>query len=350
MPLSATLNGKRIFSFKYNEESWESLKSQSVIMNCCDNRAVLKKSKLGTLFFAHYRKGHCDSRPESPEHIYLKNLVSTIALKNGWEVSSEHDGETPDGEKWTADVFCTNGTSKIAFEIQWSSQTRDEFFRRQNKYKSSGVRAAWIVKLRSNMHYYIGDIPYQFDTPVFGIKYRSKTEGMTSLYVPQFDKPVEEFVSGMLQGSLAWTPKPGDLLKANIIPHYENCWKCKRETGVVLGVSFVGHEGFEVDFKKFSEDDVPEIIMNNVGAKELYQNKIGAIKKRYSGTVGRTYISNGCFYCDALMGNFYLFRSLTEYMGDLPKSIYTINYINGHTGPLIKGGWYFDGRESAHYF
>lgn len=35
--------------------------------------------------------------------------------------------------------------------------------------------------------------------------------------------------------------------------------------------------------------------------------QVGKIKERTSRTAGETYHSNGCFHCDALLGNFFLF-------------------------------------------
>lgn len=34
--------------------------------------------------------------------------------------------------------------------------------------------------------------------------------------------------------------------------------------------------------------------------------KIGQLKKRYSKTVHDSYLSHGCFYCDAIFGDFFL--------------------------------------------
>ena len=49
----------------------------------------------------------------------------------GWDVVTEKHGETPDGERWIADVFCTKGTVKIVFQVQWPPQSVEEFKRRQ---------------------------------------------------------------------------------------------------------------------------------------------------------------------------------------------------------------------------
>ena len=37
-------------------------------------------------------------------------------------------------------------------------------------------------------------------------------------------------------------------------------------------------------------------------------SQVGEIKERASRTAGETYLSNGCFHCDALLGNFFLFH------------------------------------------
>ena len=44
---------------------------------------------------------------------------------------------------------------------------------------------------------------------------------------------------------------------------------------------------------------------------------MGEIKERASRTAGETYLSNGCFHCDALLGNFFLFHE------ELPEILVT---------------------------
>ena len=348
MPLRAKLEGNDIYSFNFDENSWKELKGMPVQMHCCSARAVLKKSKLGTLFFAHHKKGDCTSEAESAEHLYLKNLISLVAVRNGWEVFTEKQGETPKGEKWIADVYCTKGKAKLAFEVQWSHQSIDEFKRRQKKYTDSGVRVAWFFKLKSNKEYRVDEIPYQFDVPVFGMKLKSK--GIENMYFPQFDVNVEEFTEGMLQGDLEWSPRKGQKLTAEVIPHFESCWKCKRETGVILGVSIKDDKSKEVSFEQFSNDGIPEFLLNNGVLTVLAKHKIGALKKRYSKTRVESYLSNGCFHCDVIMGNFFIFESLTEYCGDFPAPIYRFEYILGGNGPVIRSEWSFKGCPSKHIF
>ena len=348
MPLKAELDRCDIFAFNFDDGTWDDLKGKPVQMSCCGNKAVLKKSKLGTLFFSHYRKGDCVSEAESAEHLYLKNLICVVALRNGWNVVTEKQGKAPNGERWIADVYCQKGKAKLAFEVQWSHQSRDEFIRRQKKYIGSGVRAAWLFKLKSNKEYWIDDIPYQFDTPVFGMK--MKPNGVENLFVPQFDVAVEEFVEGMLQGKLEWSPREGQRLIAEVIPHYEECWRCKKETGVILGVSVKNDKYKEVSFEKFSDEGVPEFLLSNGVFEQLSKNKIGVLKKRYSKTRGESYLSNGCFHCDAIMGNFFIFQSLVEYCGELPEPMHKFEYIFSSSSPYIRSEWCFDGCQSKHIF
>ena len=54
--------------------------------------------------------------------------------------------------------------------------------------------------------------------------------------------------------------------------------------------------------------------------------QVGEIKERSSRTAGETYLSNGCFHCDALLGNFFLFH------GELPK-------FSLPKGPLASRCW-----------
>jgi len=348
LPLRARLNNEDIFAFNYDEDGWSELKKQPVLMLCCDTEAVLKKSKLGTLFFSHYGKGDCSSEGESPEHIYLKSLIAKTAARLGWDVVTEKEGETPDGETWVADVYCTKGSAKLAFEVQWTHQTNDEFLRRQKKYLASGVRAAWLFKLKSNKYYIDEDLPHGFDIPVFGMKAKSK--GVESLYLPQFNEPVDSFIEGMLQGKLTWSPKTGQSLIAQVIPHYERCWNCRKVTGVVLGVSIKDKNGNELSFNRFTYDGIPQFLLSHGVSQHLSRHKIGRIEKRYSKTQNTSYLSNGCFYCNALMGNFFIDNAVRNYFDGFREPICEFAFPHGQGGLRVKSDWYFNGRQADHYF
>lgn len=360
MSIRARINGEDIFSFKMDKDSWHELKAsykeKSLLMPCCDSKAIPKVSKLNNYFFAHSRKGPCSSAPETPEHIYLKTLIAKQAVSLGWDVVTERTGETPNGEQWIADVFCTKGKARLALEVQWSSQTQDEFRRRQDKYDSSDVRAAWLYRLKNNKEYSVShynsnddDLPYEHKIPVFGIKYRPDSK---DLYVPQFDVSIDDFVRGMLQGKLKWSPIKEEMLIAKLIPYSWRCWKCEKFTKVILAVSLHNQMGKVVMFEDFGSGQIAEFIARHVNNQILASCGVGSLKSRYSKTEGRSYISNSCRHCNALMGNHFISqksRYLSLY-GEYPKPFmeFTVNY--GEDTPKIKGDWYFEGVQSKSYF
>lgn len=239
MPLRANLNNDAIYAFKYDEDAWLELKAtykdQTLVMPCCESKAIPKISKLNNYFFAHSKNENCLVPLESVEHIFLKTLIAKTAMSLCWDVITEKHGETPDGEPWIADVFCTKGNAKVVFEAQWASQSVDEFKRRQALFAASGVRAAWLYKIRSNQEYYLTEIPVERETPAFAIKYR---KGSKELYVPEFDATIEDFVGGMLQGKLKWFPTRKDTITAKLIPVQDTCWKCKKTTKSIAAIGF----------------------------------------------------------------------------------------------------------------
>jgi Competence protein CoiA-like family len=75
-------------------------------MPCCQAAVVLKKSSLGTQFFAHQRTGACSTQPESREHLLAKDVIARAAIAAGWNaVTESRDAAQPSA--WMADVLCT---------------------------------------------------------------------------------------------------------------------------------------------------------------------------------------------------------------------------------------------------
>ena len=138
MPMGflSIIENKEIFSFMLNDEQWDRLKYKyknlSMHMPCCQTRAIPKKSKLGTQYFAHRPSSTCSiPTGESREHQFCKYLILKYLYENGWTVTPEFRGQTPSGEIWIADIYAEKNKAKIAIEIQWSPQNIEETKRRQ---------------------------------------------------------------------------------------------------------------------------------------------------------------------------------------------------------------------------
>lgn len=143
--------GQSIYSFDVSDDEWQALelenrKSRHLTMPCCSARVTLKRSRLGTPFFAHKAVQGCETVPETEEHRYLKRLVVIAARANGWKAETEVTDVTPSGEPWRADVLAQKGKHRIAVEIQWSRQTDEVTMWRQRRYAESSVYGLWLFR------------------------------------------------------------------------------------------------------------------------------------------------------------------------------------------------------------
>ena len=325
MPLKCLHDNTTIFAFDFDTAGWKQLKASSadarLIMTCCQARAVPKVSKLGTRFFAHHQSGDCTSTPETAEHLWAKTIVCQTARAVGWTADTEVRGQTPAGEDWVADVLATKGSAKVAIEIQWSRQGTDETKRRQRRYADSGVRALWLLRHP--------DLLLERDTPSFLLDVRTTSESAAFVRLPssQFDSrwvtnrnkseaeywqqtiALETFVRGALTGSLQFAPAIDQPIPVTISATKIRCWRCKRETRTVQGLTlevskrFAGHPDLHTSLEElYSGEEAAPWLANLFPAELLKQYGIGVIKPRFSRTAGCSYLSNGCIHCDALQG------------------------------------------------
>ena len=88
----------------------------------------------------------------------------------------------------------------------------------------------------------------------------------------------------------------------------------KRKTRVILGVEIYDKEGINLSRLYFHDNEisVPILILQHLNNSGLAKNGIAPIKRRYSNTMQETYLSNGCFHCDAIQGQFFLWREWVE--------------------------------------
>lgn len=321
-----------IYSFQYNLKDWIALKEDknSVFkMPCCDNKAILKTSKLGTQFFAHKVKpksSNCSTGGESTEHMHIKYLVMRELNRNDWSVQVEKAGVTPTGEGWIADIYAEKGTAKIAIEVQWSPQSFIELRRRQAKYKESGVRCAWLLRSSSikARDAIVGDYAYSTkEVPVFSIYKASVNDDKAfmvyNIYKINADSnkiyghsPItplalrlEDFVKRLSSGCIKFIPKHSPSEELFLKVSRLSCWECGRKTNVVVSVNFkwsvfgVNNE-YTRHSKLVHQCGINIINLINENFAKLYN--FAPLRIRYSNTLKDSYIANSCTHCDALMG------------------------------------------------
>lgn len=355
LPLSAFINKTRVHSFDYSKDEWNKLKqdrsSLDIKMTCCENRGILKTSRLGTHFFAHYRKGDCHSPAESKEHLLAKYIIAKTVHECGWKTFTEFQGETKNNEAWIADVYAEKGNGKIAFEIQLSPQTEDEYWRRQNKYINSGVRCAWFSKYRKNNFCLSSEDHYRL--PKFSIEF---IPNENQFIVKRFGVELSSFIRGMLSGKLKMHGLEKKTVKAGLIVAETQCWRCKKKTNVILGITYIdkdsphgfGEIGIDSEFLSF--DSVhPKIYSKFLSGNIITRYKLGVVKERYSGAFGDAYFSNGCFYCDALIGNHFLGHLELELLDNksIPQPEIICDLVYGEDLPETSKFWTFNGKSSA---
>jgi hypothetical protein len=222
MPLSSILADEPIYAFNYLPEDWQLLRARASQLRfpCCDAGVVLKRSHIGTQFFAHARKGVCVTGPETMDHLQAKDAIARAAIAAGWKAESEVMGTTPAGERWTADVMVTRGSVKLAFEVQLARQSEEVTRARQARYEASGVRALWLMRQK--------DIPMASKAlPAFLLQKTVDGFCVAVDWDPFFHfanqrYSLGRFVQGALGRQLIWRPLAGKAVPLT--------WRVRRRT------------------------------------------------------------------------------------------------------------------------
>lgn len=302
--------GNSIHSFDLAADDWQALqlengRSRHLKMPCCSAAVTLKRSRLGTPFFAHKAIGSCVSAPEGEAHLRLKAMVVTAARAHGWQAETEVAGTSPSGDPWRADVLASRGTHKVAVEIQWSGQTLDETVRRQERYRQSGVRGLWLFR-RSRF-------PVTRDLPAVVIEGDAR-EGFTARISATHDQvlPAAEFLSAAFSRRFQFGVPTGIEAVVSVHGGFAECWhaRCRARTRVVtrIEVAFGPHAcGFSVS----ELGEHPKLLRTVLDTLPSGLG-IGDIKPRFSKTLQHSYFSNGCVRCDRLFGQFFEYQALHE--------------------------------------
>ncbi|MFN3237409.1 MAG: competence protein CoiA [Pseudomonadales bacterium] len=287
-----------------SQAEWEALKTSDrralLKMPCCGGRAIAKTSSLGTRYFSHYRKSEdCDFKPESKEHLLLKEIVATAASASGWQVVTEGIGETKDGQKWRADVLCKKNNALVALEVQLSNQTLEEFKARQDRYKKSAVRAAWFV---SEIQYSHTKSLLSKDIPIFYVGWES---GYANPQALDFAMPLADFVKALLSGMVTWKDEPEEY---EVLFLKDTCWKCGSTVNLPYGYS-VGVYGDNIKTIPNCDKILSEI-RKTVGNEFLRENGINTIHShpRLKGNAPNFPNCCVCVHCGTPEANSYLYE------------------------------------------
>ena len=319
MPLSCLdRSGAKIQAFDLHDDEWDVLKVHNrqlshLRMPCCDEGVVLKRSKRGTRFFAHKKIGICLSADEREEHRQLKMLAVEAARLCGWCAETEVSGVSPLGEHWRADVLATKRNAKVAIEVQWSGQTDNETLRRQQIYKTSGVRGLWLLRQPS--------FPVAEDLPAVCIG-GTITDGFQALLpfrsmeMTRSDRleqrgwknsvPMQEFLIAAFSQRLKWgrVTEIGANASAEVLVADAGCEKCGCITDIIVGINVeIAGQRFDVSLLDLTPYDV---LIRELLSHLPPNFDQSHLKVRYSHTRKEHYFSNGCLGCDRIFGDFYL--------------------------------------------
>jgi hypothetical protein len=292
-----------IHAFDLSTDEWLALvlknrDERRLKMPCCSSKVTLKKSRLGTQFFAHKAVNNCATAPETETHLRLKQIAVAVARASGWSAETEVVGTTPAGEQWKADVLAWKGDWKVAVEVQWSSQMNEETLLRQQRYAESGIRGLWLLRQRG--------FPITRDLPAARIEGNPR-DGLDAVVPRGWSEqrlPLQEFLHAAFNRRFRFRIPIGARAQIEVLSGNMDCWhsSCDMTTRIITRITVaVGTDEYVFHVPELGEyPEVFDSIRKNLPG---YLTRL--IKFRYSKTQERSYMSNGCARCDRLFGEFF---------------------------------------------
>ena len=318
MPLRAYIEDKEIVSIDLNDEEWSALKARLkakeivLTLPCCGQEGFLRTSNRGLKHFVHLKSANpCDWKPESAEHLKAKVAIMEACREQGWNAIPEFSEAD-----WRADVLAVQGGKRIAFEVQWSRQTYEETRLRQERYKASNVRGCWFFRIApKEMSDYDKTLVADKETPAFKI-FKDENSNILA-QVGKVQMPLKALISNLLARKLKFCEhiRSAPKQKVTIIFFEMKCWKCGTLQycyTVEPSLKSVCNCDFDVERSSWDDHDIDKhpgvyaAVQDFLQTEEGRQLKVGLVKKRYSRTVADSYLSHGCYYCDAIFGDFHL--------------------------------------------
>ncbi|AMM31617.1 hypothetical protein SA2016_0931 [Sinomonas atrocyanea] len=314
MPLAAVLSEERVDASQLDDGAWEALrqryKAGETLLMPCGQPGVPRRSKLGLKHFAHKPGQNCPLHwDETQEHLELKALLAKAARAAGWEATLEF---AADDRSWIADVLVTDGSRRIALEVQWSPQSEDDFVRRQRRYAAAGLECLWFVSS--------GNVDHAGQVPAFELR---GARGSWSLHLMtalghRTDVPLCDVLVHLLAGNYREPIEP--FIQAySVQVAMVKCWKdaCARWLTVwrlddVQIKTRCGLEGtLEVFYDPFArlfpkqrlEQEFAADVLQWLGHPEVDLPRVATFASRHSKAADRTYLAYCCPHCGAMQGD-----------------------------------------------
>ncbi len=203
-------------------------------------------------------------------------------------------------------MLAEKGKAKVAIEIQWSNQSDEETLRRQNRYAEAGVRGLWL--LRRRRFPIIRDLP----TPRLDGNMRDGFDVELDTITSKQRLPVTDFLVAAFARRLYFGIPYGIDARVSIHAGTMECWRdrYREKTRVVTRIN----ADFGANSCRFLLSDLDDFpgITKAVLTHMPQGIGIGTIRPRHSRTQQRTYLSNGCRACGALLGAFHLHEALHD--------------------------------------
>lgn len=149
MQLVAYMNGQRIDATQMAHAPWRDLANhplyRTLVLLECGLRAS-RVTRQGRQFFKHFPEVECtvEHKSESDQHLAMKRaLKERIDAAPGWRAEVEH--AHPE-RAWIADVMALHTSGKrLAFEVQLSPQSEEQYIFRSQRYLDDGVGPVWVI-------------------------------------------------------------------------------------------------------------------------------------------------------------------------------------------------------------
>lgn len=255
-----------------------------------------------------------DNSSNLSKHNKIQAEIVSVCKELGIEMIQEYRGQD-----WRADIYVPNNGKPIAFEIQLSAQSLRKTLERQAKYIRDGIVGCWLFE--NPLPKLIEERP---DLPVFYVE----DTGDFNLFVNLGNRRkvnlqafLENFISDNIQFKSAAKTKATQLV--NLVFYDMTCWKCQKLNHLFfVDTLFYSTcntiiKPEEAIWESNNMEYRPEIIALAEKFAESRKDldlKLAQIKMRHSYTVGKSYMSFGCYSCDSVFGDFYVMEAKIDLM------------------------------------